>query len=64
MAEKQPDLKDAQPGSDADASPTPQVGKTPPNPNDRSKPAPLETGDGELAKYVKLWDLQQRNAAR
>ena len=47
MAEKQPDLKDVQPGSDADASPTPPVGKTPPNPNDHSKPAPLETDEGE-----------------
>jgi len=28
-----PDLKDVEPGSDADASPAPEVGKTPPNPN-------------------------------
>ena len=28
-----PDLKDVESGSDADATPIPEVGKTPPNPN-------------------------------
>ena len=28
-----PDLKNVEHGSDADATPTPDVGKTPPNPN-------------------------------
>lgn len=31
-----PVLKDVVPGSDADATPTPEVGKTPPNPNKKS----------------------------
>ena len=34
---KKPDpaLDDVEPGSDADAKPVPEVGKTPPNPNER-----------------------------
>ena len=28
-----PELKDVEPGSDADATPVPEVGKTPPDPN-------------------------------
>lgn len=28
-----PDLKDVEPGSDADATPVPDIGKTPPDPN-------------------------------
>jgi hypothetical protein len=31
--EENPELKDVEPGSDADASPVPKVGETPPNPN-------------------------------
>lgn len=30
-----PDLKDVQPGSDADETPVPEVGETPPNPNEK-----------------------------
>jgi hypothetical protein len=30
-------LKDIEPGSDADATPAPEVGKTPPNPNGNEK---------------------------
>jgi hypothetical protein len=31
-----PDLQDVEPGSDADATPLPEVGKTPPDPNKSS----------------------------
>ncbi|MEO5806907.1 hypothetical protein [Devosia sp.] len=41
-----PDLKDVEPGSDADATAVLPAGETPPNPNQRSQPAPSETGDG------------------
>jgi hypothetical protein len=30
-----PTLKDVKAGSDADATPVPEIGKTPPNPNDK-----------------------------
>lgn len=30
-----PDLKDVEPGSDADATPIAEPGKTPPNPNEK-----------------------------
>lgn len=33
---KTPDLKDVEPGSDADETPTPETGKTPPNLNETS----------------------------
>lgn len=45
MTDKTP--KDVEPGSDADTTPVPPVGQTPPNPNEKQKPAPEETGDGE-----------------
>ena len=32
-----PDLKDVEPGSDADETPVPELGKTPPNPNDKNR---------------------------
>jgi len=40
-----PDLKDVQPGSDADETPVKSVGDTPSDPN--QKPAPLENEEGE-----------------
>jgi hypothetical protein len=33
--DQNPDLKDVEPGSDADATPVPEVGKTPPDPKKR-----------------------------
>lgn len=36
--ESNPDLRDVEPGSDADATPVPEVGKTPPDPN-KKQPA-------------------------
>lgn len=42
-----PDIKDLAPGKDADATPTPPVGKTPPDANERTKPAPSGTEEGE-----------------
>jgi hypothetical protein len=32
-SKKTPDLEDVEPGSDADATPVPDIGKTPPDPN-------------------------------
>ncbi|WP_156352079.1 hypothetical protein [Devosia sp. Leaf64] len=36
---------DVEPGSDADTTPVPPMGETPPDPNHKQKPAPVETGD-------------------
>lgn len=40
--EHSPDLDDVAPGSDADATPVPPVGETPPDPN-----APNDTDEGK-----------------
>jgi hypothetical protein len=45
MTDKTPN--DVEPGSDADTTPVPPASNRPPNPNDKQKPAPAETGDGE-----------------
>lgn len=39
--------KDVKPGSDADTMPVPPASETPSNPNDKQRPAPEETSDGE-----------------
>ena len=39
---KAPDLQDVEPGSDADATPTPEVGKTPRDPNKTSDASKVE----------------------
>lgn len=39
---KTPDLQDVEPGSDADATPVPEVGKTPRDPNKTSAASKVE----------------------
>lgn len=42
-----PDLKDVEPGSDADATPVPPIGHTPPDANEHERSVPEETGDSD-----------------
>lgn len=42
LNKKAPDLRDVEPGSDADATPVPEVGKTPRDPNKVSDASKVE----------------------
>lgn len=42
-----PDLKDVEAGSDADATPVPGIGETPSDPNEPETSVPEETGEGD-----------------
>ena len=53
--EKSPDLQDVEPGSDADATPVPEVGKTPQDPNKNLRARPqgrMSKTDGDGYKIA------------